>query len=404
MKYLVLLGDGMADYSLPELGGKTPLQVAEKPHMDRLAAEGLCGLVKTVPPGLSPGSDVANLAVLGYDPEKFYTGRSPLEAAGRGIELAPEDVTFRCNLVTLGNGPRYEEMTMDDYSAGEISTEEASLLIKDLATRFNTEALTFYSGVSYRHLLVWQNGPLQVELTPPHDISGRVIGPYLPKGEKAGQLLALMKESQKILADHPVNKKRSAGNLPPANSVWFWGQGTKPRLANFYEKYPVRKGAVISAVDLAKGLGVCAGLHVIEVPGATGNIHTNFAGKAEAALAAFRSGYDFIFLHIEAADEAGHQGEIDTKIKAIEKIDRLVLGRILQELPGISREFRILLLPDHATPLSVRTHVADPVPFALYGTGVTSTGRAASFDEESAARTNLIIEPGHLLMDRFLGG
>lgn len=401
MKYLVLLGDGMADYSVPELGGKTPLQVAEKPHMDRLAAEGLFGRVKTVPPGLSPGSDVANLSVLGYDPEKYYTGRSPLEAVGRGIELAPEDVTFRCNLVTLSNEPRYEDKTMVDYSAGEISTEEASLLIKDLAARFNTAARTFYSGVSYRHLLVWRNGPLQVELTPPHDISDRVIGTYLPKGEDAGALLALMRESQKILDTHPVNKKRIANNLPPANSVWFWGQGTKPQLSGFCEKYPIRKGAVISAVDLAKGLGICAGLHVIEVPGATGNIHTNFIGKAEAALEAFRSGYDFIFLHIEAADEAGHQGEIDHKIKAIEKIDTQVLGRILKELPGISPEFKILLLPDHATPLSVRTHVSDPVPFAVYGSGVTPDGQANSFDEESAARTNLFIEPGHLLMDRF---
>jgi len=403
VKYLVLLGDGMADYPVPELGGKTPLQIAEKPHMDRLAAEGLFGRVKTIPPGLSPGSDVANLAVLGYDPRKYYTGRSPLEAAGIGIELTPADVAFRCNLVTLSGEQRFEDKTMVDYSAGEIGTEEASQLIKDLAARFDSAATTFYSGVSYRHLLVWRNGPLNAELTPPHDISDRVIGTYLPKGEGAGELLALMTESQKILGYHPVNKERNANNLPPANSIWLWGQGTKPRLPGFHEKYRVRRGAVISAVDLAKGLGICAGLQVIEVPGATGNIHTNFAGKAEAALAAFRSGYDFIYLHIEAPDEAGHQGEVDHKIKAIEKIDAEVLGRLLKELPAVSAEFKILLLPDHPTPLSVRTHVTDPVPFVIYGSGVAPAGPAYSFDEENAARTNLFIEPGHLLMDRFLG-
>ncbi len=403
MKYLVLLGDGMADYPLQELGGKTPLQVAEKPNMDRLAKEGVLGLVRTVPPGLPPGSDVANLAVLGYDPKRYYTGRSPLEAAGMGIELGEEDVTFRCNLVTLSDEAKYEEKKMVDYSAGEISTDEAALLIKDLAAEFNSETKTFHSGVSYRHLLVWRNGPLHAKLTPPHDISDRVIGPYLPQGEGAGELLSLLKESQRILANHPVNQQRMANNLAPANSIWLWGQGTKPQLPGFYEKYRLR-GAVISAVDLAKGLGVCAGLEVIEVAGATGNIHTNFAGKAEAALAAFRAGADFLYLHIEAADEAGHHGDLETKIKAIERIDQEVLGRILQELPAISPEYKILLLPDHPTPLSVRTHVADPVPFVIYSSEKKEPGSTLPFDEESAARTGLFIEPGHSLMDRFLLG
>jgi len=403
MKYLVLLGDGMADYPLQELGGKTPLQVAEKPNMDRLAKEGVLGMVRTVPPGLSPGSDVANLAVLGYDPKRYYTGRSPLEAAGMGVELSEEDVTFRCNLVTLSGEEKYEEKKMVDYSAGEISTDEAALLIKDLAAELNSERMTFYPGVSYRHLLVWRNGPLRAELTPPHDIPDRVIGPYLPQGEGASELLALLKESQRLLSQHPVNRQRIAKNLAPANSIWLWGQGTKPQLPGFYEKYGLR-GAVISAVDLAKGLGACAGLEVIKVPGATGNINTNFAGKAEAALAAFRAGTDFVYLHIEAPDEAGHHGDLETKVKAIERIDREVLGRILHELPVISPEYKILLLPDHPTPLSVRTHVADPVPFVIYSSKNKQPGSSLPFDEESAARTGLFIEPGHSLMDRFLRG
>lgn len=403
MKYLVLLGDGMADYPLQELGGKTPLQVAKKPNMDRLAKEGVLGLVRTVPPGLPPGSDVANLAVFGYDPQRYYTGRSPLEAAGMGVELGEEDVTFRCNLVTLSAEAKYEEKKMVDYSAGEIGTDEATLLIKDLAAEFNSQAKTFYPGVSYRHLLVWRNGPLRAELTPPHDISDRVIGPYLPQGKGAGELLFLLKESQRILSKHPVNQQRVARNLAPANSIWLWGQGTKPQLPGFYEKYRLR-GAVISAVDLAKGLGACAGLEVIDVAGATGNINTNFAGKAEAALSAFRAGADFVYLHIEAADEAGHHGELGTKIEAIERIDQEALGRILRELPAISPEYKILLLPDHPTPLSVKTHVADPVPFAIYSSNNKQPGSSSPFDEESAARTGLFIEPGHSLMDRFLLG
>jgi 2,3-bisphosphoglycerate-independent phosphoglycerate mutase len=403
MKYLVLLGDGMADYPLRELGGKTPLQVAAKPNMDRLAKEGVLGLVRTVPPGLPPGSDVANLAVLGYDPQRYYTGRSPLEAAGMGVELGAEDVTFRCNLVTLSDEAKYEEKKMVDYSAGEISSEEAALLIKDLAAEFNSETKTLYPGVSYRHLLVWRNGPLRAELTPPHDISDRVIGPYLPQGEGAGELLSLLKESQRILAKHPVNQERIARNLAPANSIWLWGQGTKPQLPLFFEKYRLR-GVVISAVDLAKGLGACAGLQVIEVPGVTGNIHTNFTGKAEAALSAFRAGVDFVYLHIEAADEAGHHGEVETKIAAIERIDHEVLGRLLRELPAITPEYKILLLPDHPTPLSVKTHVADPVPFVIYSSKSEQPGGSLPFDEESAARTGLFIEPGHSLMDRFLLG
>ena len=325
MKYLVLLGDGMADYPLQELGGKTPLQVAAKPNMDRLAKEGVLGLVRTVPPGLPPGSDVANLAVLGYDPQRYYTGRSPLEAAGMGVELGAEDVTFRCNLVTLSDEAKYEEKKMVDYSAGEISSEEAALLIKDLAAEFNSETKTLYPGVSYRHLLVWRNGPLRAELTPPHDISDRVIGPYLPQGEGAGELLSLLKRASGSFQT-PGKSERIAGTWPRPTPSGY-GDKVPNRSYPVFEKYRLR-GVVISAVDLAKGLGACAGLQVIEVPGVTGNIHTNFTGKAEAALSAFRAGVDFVYLHIEAADEAGHHGEVETKIAAIERIDHEVLGRL----------------------------------------------------------------------------
>ena len=306
MKYVVILGDGMADYPLGELGGKTPLQYAHTPNMDWLARYGEIGLVHTVPPGFAPGSDVANLSVLGYDPREYYSGRSPLEAVSMGIQLADDDVAFRCNLVTLAGGEEFQDQTMLDYSAGEIETVEAAALINELQSKLGRSDLNFFPGISYRHLMVWQGGPTEVVLTPPHDISDQKITVSLPAGPGAEVLTALMQKSEAIFKDHPVNLDRIARGLRPATSIWFWGQGKRPALNSFYEKYGL-KGSVISAVDLTRGLGLCAGLDVVLVEGATGNIHTNFEGKARAALDELRRGQDFVYVHLEAPDEAGHQ-------------------------------------------------------------------------------------------------
>lgn len=404
LKYLVVLADGMADYPVPELNGKTPLQVSGKPNMDRLAQQGEVGLVSNIPPGMPPGSDVANLAVMGYNPRQYYTGRSPLEAISIGVQMALTDVSFRCNLVTLSDAPAIGEKIMVDYSAGEITTPESEILIKDLAKELNSKEITFYPGISYRHLMVWHNGPSKCGLTPPHDISDRPIGDYLPQGESSDILLDLMKKSWPILENHPVNLARKDSGLNQANSIWFWGEGRKPNITGFTEKYGL-KGSVISAVDLAKGLGIAAGLKVINVPGATGNIHTNFQGKARAVLEAFKSGDDFVYLHIEAPDEAGHQGDLQTKISAIERIDAEVLEIILSELPKITTDFKIMLLPDHPTPLTLKTHVADPVPFVIYQTNKTGgKGSTVVFDEIAAAGTGIKIEEGYRLMDRFIKG
>jgi 2,3-bisphosphoglycerate-independent phosphoglycerate mutase len=402
MKYVIVLADGMADYSVPALNGKTPLQVSHKPNMNFIASHGQVGVVKTVPPGMPPGSDVANLSVMGYDPRAYYTGRSPLEAVSIGIKLGDDDVAFRCNLVTLSEEPvNYEQKIMVDYSSDEISTEEASVLINDLATRLNSEQINFYPGISYRHLMVWRNGPTGAKLTPPHDISDRPITSWLPVGDGQDTLLDLMKKSQAILSDHSINRERRKKGLRPANSIWLWGQGKKPSVPSFFSKYGL-SGSVISAVDLAKGLGICAGLQVINVPGATGNVHTNFKGKAEAALSAIRDGQDFIYLHVEAPDEAGHRGEIENKILAIEKIDADILGTLLRELPTITDRFKLMVLPDHPTPLTLKTHVSDPVPFAIYQSDQPVAGLTQPFDELSAAGTGLMIENGYQLMDRFI--
>jgi 2,3-bisphosphoglycerate-independent phosphoglycerate mutase len=401
MKYLIILADGMADYPVPELNGKTPLQSSKKPFMDQLASQGEFGLVKTVPPGLPPGSDVANLSVMGYDPQVYYTGRSPLEAVSMGVDLEPNDVAFRCNLVTLSDAPSYETKIMIDYSSDEITSAESSILMQDIAKRLNSTTFTFHAGISYRHLMVWHKGLLNCQLTPPHDISDREVGSHLPKGEGASELLELMKQSQQVLEDHPVNLARIRKGLRPATSIWLWGLGKKPALKSFTEKYQLQ-GSVISAVDLAKGLGICAGLKVINVPGATGNVHTNFKGKAEAALKAFKEGQDFVYLHIEAPDEAGHRGEIENKITAIEKIDE-ILGFLLKELPKVDSDFRIMLLPDHPTPLTLKTHVSDPVPFAIYQYSTAKqVVNKRIYDEETASKTGLLIEQGYTLMDRFL--
>ncbi|MGE5381431.1 MAG: cofactor-independent phosphoglycerate mutase [Methylocystaceae bacterium] len=401
MKYIVLLGDGMADYPVPELGGSTPLEVAEKPFMDFLAQNGELGLVRTVPPGMPPGSDVANLSVLGYNPEIYYTGRSPLEAASIGVNLAEKDIAFRCNLVSLSEDEKdYNQRRMVDYSSDEIDSQEAAVLIADVQKRLASSDINFYSGVSYRHLMVWQKGKANMVTTPPHDISDRVITSYLPQGPGGDILLAMMEASFEFLNNHPINQQRRARGLRPANSIWLWGQGKKTDLPLFEHKYGL-KGAMVSAVDLTKGLGVCAGLEVVEVAGATGNINTNFEGKAEAALKCLHQGLDFVYIHIEAPDEAGHRGELETKIKAIEAIDSRVLKPLLSGLEQYD-DYKLLLLPDHPTPMSVRTHVGDPVPFVIYQHSRQHKTGVSSYCEETARSEDWLLEPGYTLMDVFL--
>jgi 2,3-bisphosphoglycerate-independent phosphoglycerate mutase len=401
MKYLVILADGAADLPLEQLGGRTPLQASHKPWIDKLAPNSEMGLVRTVPAGMPPGSDVANLAVLGYNPALYYTGRSPLEAVSIGVDLNPTDVAFRCNLVTLSEETEYAAKTMIDYSSDEITTPEARELMTTIAAAFNSEQFSFYSGFSYRHLLVWHEGHLELQLTPPHDISDRKIGAYLPQGSDAPLLLDFMQRSQSLLNGHPVNESRKDRGLRPANSIWLWGQGQKPQIDSFTAKYHL-KGTVISAVDLIKGLGICAGLEVVEVPGATGNVRTNFRGKAEAALTAFRAGRDFVYLHLEAPDEAGHRGELENKIKAIEKIDAEVLGIILPELAKIDPDYNIMILPDHPTPLALKTHTADPVPYMIYRSQAPLTTQARTYDEATAQASRILIENGYQLMDKFI--
>ena len=400
MKYIVVLGDGMADLKLAALGDKTPLEVAKKPNIDKLARAGEMGMVQTVPEGYPPGSDVANLSVMGYNPEIFYTGRSPIEAVSMGVELGPEDIAFRCNLVTLSEEEKYADKTMVDYSAGEISTGEARTLISDLHGFLGNENMEFHGGVSYRHLLVWRNGEEEFELIPPHDISDRKITDYLPKGAQAEVLQNLMEKSYAFLTEHPINLDRVARGLNPANSIWLWGQGKKPALANFYEKFGLT-GSVISAVDLVKGLGLCAGLDVVEVEGVTGNIHTNFKGKALAAIEELKKGKDFIYLHVEAPDEAGHQGDLDTKIKAIEELDEKVVAVLLDGLKDFA-EYRLLILPDHPTPISLKTHTSDPVPYLLYDSRVELKQEVHGYDESSAAAFGLKFTDGYKLLDFFL--
>lgn len=402
MKYLLLLADGMADYKIDALGGKTPLQYAHTPNMDILAPNSCIGTVRTVPPGYPPGSDVANLAVMGYDPRRYYTGRSPLEAVSMGVHLAEQDLALRCNLVTLSDEANYADKTMLDYSAGEISSAESAQLMETVKNELSSKEFNFFAGISYRHLMVWKNGAGKtIELTPPHDISDRNIGTFLPQGTDGELLLQLMTASQACLANHPVNLARMEQGLAPANSLWFWGHGTRPALDSFTVKYQL-KGSVVSAVDLVKGLGICAGLKPIEVAGATGGIITNFAGKARAALDELKNGQDFVYLHIESPDEAGHQGDLEAKIWAIEQIDSEVLGLIRSEMDDFN-ELRLLLMPDHPTPLAIKTHTGDPVPFMLFDKNHPVKSIIALYDEESA-QPGIYIEDGYQLMDYFIKG
>lgn len=401
MKYVVVLYDGMADYPVPALGGKTPMMVAKKPNFDRMAKHGTVGLVRTVAPGLTPGSDVANLSVMGYDPCLYYTGRSPLEAVSMGIDLSDTDVALRCNLVTLSDEEDYSEKTMVDYCAGDISSEEAAEIIRTVEEKLGNDIFAFYSGVSYRHCLVWHGGKTEIgKLTPPHDISGRKIGGYLNKNPDAAGLLELMEKSCEILKDHPVNLKRISEGKRPANAIWLWGQGSRPSLPLFEKLYGV-KGSVISAVDLLKGIGICAGMNTPDVEGATGYIDTNFEGKAQKAVEELENGSDFVYIHIEAPDECGHRNEPENKVKAIEYIDSRVLPIVLEALEKYD-DYKVMILPDHPTPIVTGTHASDPVPFMIYHKNGEKDSGVDSINEETASKTGIFIEEGSSLMGRFL--
>ena len=399
-KYIVLLGDGMADLPLEALDGKTVLEAAHTPNLDALSKKSLLGLAKTVPENLPAGSDVANLSVFGFNPLVYYTGRSPLEAVSMGIQMSDEDVALRCNLVTLTGEDKFEDKRMADYSAGEITTEEAALLMKAVAQSLNGDGISFHPGISYRHLAIWNNGPLDMSLTPPHDISGKRISDYLPAGEGGQRLLELMRRSPAILENHPINQKRIEKGLRPATAIWLWGQGKRPAVPSFKAKYGL-EGSVISAVDLIKGIGLAAGMRSINVEGATGNIHTNFKGKARAALEELKSGRDFVYIHIEAPDECGHQGLLEEKVRSVEIIDRDILGFLLKELPQIG-PFRILIMPDHPTPLSIKTHSRDPVPFMLFDSRNELLDSQAVYSEAYAKARNYYVEDASLLMDYLL--
>lgn len=399
MKFVVILGDGMADYPQPSLNGKTPLMLAKKPFIDSLASKGEVGLFRTVPCGMKPGSDVANLSVLGYNPKECYTGRSPLEAASIGIDLKDTDITARANLVTLSDHQIYEDKVMVDYSAGEISTKEAVELIKYLAGYINNEFCKLYAGISYRHCLVMDKGSLAGDLTPPHDITGKPIKEHLPNSETGKQLLDIMKKSHDLLKDHPINKKRIREGKNPANSLWFWGDGTKPSLEDFELRFN-KKGGIISAVDLLKGIGKLANMEVIEVEGATGNYDTNFSGKAEACLEGLKNGLDFVYVHMEAPDECGHHGDAKNKIYSIEQIDQKVVKRVVEGLEEQGEEFAVLIAPDHPTPISTMTHCGEPVPYILYRSGKNLANGADRYDEFSAKQTGEFVQDGHLLIKK----
>lgn len=399
MKYVVLLCDGMADLPREDLVGKTPMGTAKKPNMDKLSKVSEVGMVKTVIDTLKPGSDVANLSVLGYDPSVYYSGRSPLEAGSIGIDMKPTDVSFRCNLVTLSDEENYRDKTMVDYCSGDISSEEAAELIAFIQDKMGSDEFSFYSGVSYRHCLIWNNGTLDVgTLTPPHDITGRKITEYLGVNKNGERLLDMMKKSYGLLKDHPVNKRRIEKGLRPANSIWLWGEGVRKDLTSFEEKYGL-KGAMISAVDLLKGIGKFTGMKVIDVEGATGYIDTNFSGKASAAIGALKDGCDFVYIHVEAPDECGHRFEIENKVKSIELIDELILAPILKAFEG--EDIKILICPDHPTPLALKTHTNAPVPYLIYDSGKIEKG-VDCFCEEEAEKTGNYIHVGHTLMERFL--
>src|SRR4030066_890451 len=400
MKYIIILIDGMADYRIAELGDRTPLQYSKAPFMDSLARNSEIGTVRTIPEGMAPGSDVANLSVLGYDPRKYHTGRSSLEAASMGIDFSEKDVVFRCNLVTLSEEDDYADKTMLDYSAGEISTVDSGELIEFIDSRIGTGKKKFYPGVSYRHIIVSSDGKGGNIFTPPHDILGKKITGFLPTGPDSGILLDMMTKSSDLLSVHILNKKRIKKGSSPANSIWIWGEGRKLTLDNFYKKYKLN-GSIISAVDLLKGIGILAGLKPVEVKGATGTILTNFEGKANAAINELKGGKDFEYLHLAATDEASHHGNIEDKVRSIEIIDREIIGPIKEAMGKQGTHYRMRILPDHYTPISVRTHTAEPVPFMIYDSGIGIGDEDKKFDEFAAKESSLYFDKGYELADHF---
>lgn len=396
MKYIVVLGDGMADEPIEALGGKTPLEYANTPVMNKLSKLGEVGMVHTIPEGMSPGSDTANLSVMGYDPKKYYTGRSPLEALSIGVPMKPTDVSFRCNIVTLSEDEPYEEKTIIDHSSSEISTEDAAILLEAVRRELEDDIYKFYVGTSYRHCLIQEKGEV-IDLTPPHDILGRVIGGYLPGDAR---LLEMQKKSYEILVNHPINVERKAKGLNPANSCWFWGAGTRPALSSFEEKNH-KKGVMISAVDLLKGIAVGAGMDNIEVEGANGGLHTNYEGKANAAVKALvEDGYDFVYIHVEAPDEMGHQGSVERKVQAIENLDSRVIKIVYEQMAVSGEDFRMLILPDHPTPIHMRTHTSDPVPYLLYD-HTKIRKETWDYNEKDGKTSGNDIPVGYQLMDYF---
>ncbi len=398
MKYIVVLGDGMADRPIEELNGKTPLEAANTPVMDDMAGKGIVGLAHTIPEGMSPGSDTANLAVLGYNPRLYYTGRSPLEALSIGVDMKETDVALRCNIVTVSDDDLpYEEKTILDHSSSEISTEDAAVLIEAVRKELESDIYKFYVGTSYRHLTIWDKGSV-VPLTPPHDILGKVIGSYLPKEEA---LYEMMKKSYDILNNHPLNVARAEKGLNKANSLWFWGAGTKPCLTSFYEKTG-KKGVMISAVDLLKGIAVGAEMKVIEVEGADGTLHTNYEGKAQAAVdALLKDDYDFAYIHVEAPDEMGHQGSLERKLKAIEFLDERVIKVVKEQMDASGVEYRMLVTPDHPTPIAIRTHSSDPIPFLLYDS-TRQRRRIGFYNEKEAMMSGIVVEDGYEMIEKLL--
>ncbi|MCI8670356.1 MAG: cofactor-independent phosphoglycerate mutase [Lachnospiraceae bacterium] len=395
MKYIIILGDGMADRPIEALGNKTPLEYADTPTMDKLSKLSEVGLVHTIPEGMKPGSDTANLSVIGYDPKKYYTGRSPLEALSIGVDMKDTDVAIRCNIVTVSYDDKsYEEKTIIDHSAGEISTEDAAVLLEAVKKELEDDMFKYYVGTSYRHLTVWDKGQV-TELTPPHDVLGQVIGQHLPAQQ---QLREMMKKSYDILANHPINKARMEKGLNPANSIWFWGAGTKPCVTSFEEKNH-KKGAMISAVDLLKGIAVGAKMKVIEVEGADGTLHTNYEGKAQAAAdVLLKEGYDFVYVHVEAPDEMGHQGSVERKVQAIQYLDERVIKPVYEQLKNSGEPFRMLVLPDHPTPICVRTHTSEPVPYMLYDS-MNELDKTYNYNEKDAKDSGIYIAEGHTIIN-----
>ena len=394
MKYVIVLADGMADLPIAELGGKTPLEYANTPCMDLLACGGIMGMANTVPEGMKPGSDVANLAVMGFNPKVCYSGRSPLEALSLGVIMKDTDVAFRCNIVTLTEDEPYEQKTILDHSSGEISTQDADVLMDAVREAFQNEVFKFYTGTSYRHITIWDQGEV-LDMEQPHDHLGQVIGPYLPKNSL---FYEMMKKSFDVLNNHPLNIKRAAEGKNKANSLWFWGAGTKPALQNFYEKTGLN-GTMISAVDLLKGIAVGAGMRVVEVDGATGSLDTNYIGKANAAVKALlEDNQDFVYIHVEAPDEMGHQGNVYHKVQAIERIDKDVISVVKKKLDDSNEPYRILVLPDHPTPICIRTHTAEPVPYVLYDSRNVER-KNTTFSEKNAADTGVFQKDGYRLME-----